>query len=93
MRYTNNQLCPKNISCILFNHSGDLNFNKKFILIGNKHDLEDNRIVNFGMVNAYANKNGILYKEISALSEDGIDDLLKGILERFGPAQPAKLAL
>ena len=45
------------------------------ILIGNKIDLEDKRVVNYDEGNDFANKNGIIFGETSAKSGDGIDDI------------------
>jgi Ras-related protein Rab-2A len=45
------------------------------ILIGNKIDLEDKRVVSFDEGNEFAIKNGIIFGETSAKTGDGIEDI------------------
>ena len=45
------------------------------ILIGNKIDLEDKRVISYDEGSEFAIKNGIIFGETSAKSGDGIDDI------------------
>ena len=45
------------------------------ILIGNKIDLEDKRVINFDEGNEFAMNNGIIFGETSAKTGDGIEDI------------------
>ena len=45
------------------------------ILIGNKIDLEDKRVVSYDEGNEFAMKNGIIFAETSAKTGDGIEEI------------------
>ena len=45
------------------------------ILIGNKIDLEDKRVISYDKGNEFAIKNGIIFAETSAKTGDGIEDI------------------
>ena len=52
------------------------------ILVGNKIDLEDRRVISYDEGNEFAIKNGFLFGETSAKTGDGINDIfLKSIKE------------
>ena len=52
------------------------------ILVGNKIDLEDRRVINYDEGNEFAMKNGIIFGETSAKTGDGINDIfLKSVKE------------
>ena len=45
------------------------------ILVGNKIDLEDKRVISYDEGNEFAIKNGIIFGETSAKTGDGIEDI------------------
>ena len=45
------------------------------VLIGNKIDLEDKRVISYDEGNEFAIKNGIIFAETSAKTGDGIEDI------------------
>ncbi|OHS93060.1 Ras-related protein Rab-27B [Tritrichomonas foetus] len=59
--------------------SGDALPSAVMILVGNKYDKKDDFEVNEGEVRSWAEENGILYFPVSALTGDGIEDLLDAL--------------
>ena len=53
------------------------------VLIGNKIDLEDKRVVSFDEGNDFAMKNGIIFMETSAKSGEGVDEIFKKSAEEI----------
>ena len=53
------------------------------VLIGNKIDLEDKRVVSFDEGNDFATKNGIIFMETSAKSGEGVDEIFKKSAEEI----------
>jgi Ras-related protein Rab-2A len=53
------------------------------ILIGNKIDLEDKRIVSYDEGNEFAIKNGIIFMETSAKSGEGVEEIFKKSAEEI----------
>ena len=59
------------------------NENAKFLLVGNKCDLEEERLVSKEDAKQYAEKNNIGFFEVSAKTGDGIDDMFKYIISEL----------
>ena len=53
------------------------------ILIGNKIDLEDKRIVSYDEGNEFAIKNGIIFMETSAKTGEGVEEIFKKSAEEI----------
>jgi small GTP-binding protein len=53
------------------------------VLIGNKNDLEDHRVVLYDEGNEFAIKNGLIFGETSAKSGEGIDEIFKKSIEEI----------
>ena len=59
------------------------NENAKFLLVGNKCDLEEERLVSKEDAKQYAEKNNIGFFEVSEKTGDGIDDMFKYIISEL----------
>ena len=53
------------------------------VLIGNKIDLEDKRVVSYDEGNDFAIKNGIIFTETSAKSGEGVEEIFKKSAEEI----------
>ena len=52
------------------------------ILVGNKSDLTEERVVDHDVAKAFADEYGIRYSETSAFSGDGISDMMADIMKK-----------
>lgn len=56
---------------------GLANQNACIILVGNKKDLKDDRVVSVNEASKFCQENDILYLECSALDGEGVEDIFK----------------
>ena len=64
---------------------------KIFAIVGNKTDLDDRREVNSNEGENYAKENGFIFKEVSARTGEGINELFDVILKEMLKKKPKLL--
>ena len=64
---------------------------KIFAIVGNKTDLDDRREVNSNEGENYAKENGFIFKEVSARTGEGINELFDVILKEMLKKKPKSL--